>query len=291
MVAEHGHVGRAAEVLGLSQPALSLSLRRLEKSLHSKIVKRTPKGVELTAVGAALLSHVKRLRLAREDVMREVADLSEGRSGHLRIGVTPGITEDLAGVASAALMNEAPKATLKIIVTTSDALPTALRNGEIDLCIGSMQAASTPDIDHEHLFDDQFVVYASVKNRLAGRKRVALADLVEARWAIPNALIAGQRLNRAFEDNNLPPPRFTMESNSTAARLRAIASSDLLGFSSRGFVTQARRRFGLVELPVKEIALTRRIAVFYRKDGYLSPAARRFIEILKKAQVHRAVMQ
>jgi len=43
VIAEHGHLGRAAEVLGLSQPALSKSLRRLEQALQAKLVKRTSK--------------------------------------------------------------------------------------------------------------------------------------------------------------------------------------------------------------------------------------------------------
>ena len=48
-VAEHGNLGRAAEALDLSQPALSKSVRRLELWAGTKLVQRTPKGVELTA--------------------------------------------------------------------------------------------------------------------------------------------------------------------------------------------------------------------------------------------------
>src|SRR5436190_23527979 len=87
VVAEHGHVGRAADALGLGQPALSMSLRRLEKSAQAKLVRRTAKGVELTAVGVALLSHVQRLRLARTDLAREMLALAKGEAGHLRIGL------------------------------------------------------------------------------------------------------------------------------------------------------------------------------------------------------------
>jgi len=89
VVAQHGHLGRAAEALGLGQPALSMSLRRLEKSAQAKLVKRTPKGVELTAVGAALLSHAGKLRLARDDLAREVADLAHGRAGHFTSARVP----------------------------------------------------------------------------------------------------------------------------------------------------------------------------------------------------------
>ena len=96
VLAEHGHVGRAAEALGLSQPALSVSLRRLEQSMNAKLCKRTPKGIELTDVGQVLLSQVRRLRQTREDVMREIADLSQGRSGNLRIGAHAVVTEKAA---------------------------------------------------------------------------------------------------------------------------------------------------------------------------------------------------
>jgi DNA-binding transcriptional LysR family regulator len=154
-VAQHGHIGRAAEALGLSQPALSKSLRRLEHSMRAKVVKRTPKGVELTLVGSALLSHVDRLRLAQEDIAREVADLSEGRSGHLRIGVTSGIAEELAGAVAARLMNEAPKVTLGITVTVSEQLTKSLRDGELDLYIAGILATSTAGIVNEHLFDER----------------------------------------------------------------------------------------------------------------------------------------
>jgi len=79
-IAEHKSVRRAAEALDLSQPGLSKSLRRLETELRAKLVARTPKGVDLTAVGTALLARVRRLHLAFEDVAREAADLCAGRA-------------------------------------------------------------------------------------------------------------------------------------------------------------------------------------------------------------------
>src|SRR3954463_8741280 len=95
VLAEHGHLGRAAEALGLSQPAVSKSLRRLEQALEVKLVKRTPKGVELTAEGSALLLGVRGLRLSLQDVAREVKDVGEGRIGRLRVGVGESIGEYL----------------------------------------------------------------------------------------------------------------------------------------------------------------------------------------------------
>src|SRR5262245_25112415 len=105
-IAEHRHLGRAAEALNLSTPALSKSLRRLERSMQAKLVARTPKGVDLTPVGIALLGHVKPLRLAMHDVAREAAQLSAGNAGDLRIGASPGFGEYLVPDATAALFRE-----------------------------------------------------------------------------------------------------------------------------------------------------------------------------------------
>src|SRR5687767_7852705 len=102
VVAQLGHVGRAAEELGLSQPALSKSLRRLESVLGAKLVSRTPKGVDLTAVGAALSARARGLRLSLDDIAREAADLREGNAGQVRIGCGPDIGLSLLPMACAA---------------------------------------------------------------------------------------------------------------------------------------------------------------------------------------------
>ena len=90
-IAEQRHLGRAAERLGLSQPALSKSLRRLEEAMQVKLFDRNAKGLELTAEGSLLLARARDLRLSLRNVAREVSELSEGRAGHLRIGVGPTI--------------------------------------------------------------------------------------------------------------------------------------------------------------------------------------------------------
>jgi DNA-binding transcriptional LysR family regulator len=282
VVAEHRSIGRAAEALGLSQPALSKSLRRLERSVEAKVVKRTPKGVELTSVGSALLAQVRRLRLTLNDISREAADLSQGRAGHLRIGTPGGFALDLVPTACATLLKEAPKVTMKITVGDRDASMMGLRNGELDLAITTIQAPRHEDLGEEYLFDEEFVVYVSANHRLAKRKQLTLADLVHERWA--TGFISGppeRGLSQAFEDAGLPPPNIAIETAFLPIRYHLVAASDLLSFNSTRMVRYAAARFRIRELHVKDLAYTRRVGVYYRKDAYLSPAARRFIEILK----------
>jgi DNA-binding transcriptional LysR family regulator len=282
VVAEHGHLGRAAEALGLSTPALSKSLRRLEKAMQAKLVSRTPKGVELTAEGSALLSHVRPLRLSLHDVAREIADLSKGRSGHLRIGSNPGSAELLFPTALSALLTDAPEVTVSFTVGQNPVLLPALRNGHLDLIITSLATPPYEDIIQEHLYDDEFVVYASADHRLAGRPRVRIADLAQEGWALSalDGRIA-RMLQRAYEDNDLAPPRVTLVGGPMQIRLLAIGSSRLLGFAPRRSVRQVASHLHLTEIPVTGLAWTRQVGVGYRKDAYLSPVARRFVEVLK----------
>src|SRR5215468_3269891 len=107
VAAEHGHLGRAAEALGLSQPALSKSLRRLESALQAKLVRRTPKGIDLTEEGHVLLLRVRELRLSLRNVASEVKDVSDGRVAHLRIGASVVTSEGVLSIAFARLLHDA----------------------------------------------------------------------------------------------------------------------------------------------------------------------------------------
>jgi DNA-binding transcriptional LysR family regulator len=283
VVAQHRHLGRAAEALGLGQPALSMSLRRLEKSAQAKLVKRTPKGVELTAVGAALLSHTSKLRLARDDLAREVADLAHGRAGHLRIGASPSNAEVLLPEACSTLLMEAPKVTLNVAVLDNDALLPALRNGDLDIALTHTQQFAQPDVTQDLFRKDEFVVYCAPSHRLAKRKSVTLDDLAQERWAVTVASAFGPLLSlrRAFEARGLPAPRVTLVSELVMFKLRVVAGSDLVGITVKANVDAAVTYPRLKILSVKGLDWIRPVAVAYRKDAYLSPAARRFIEILK----------
>lgn len=280
-VAEHGHVGRAAEALGLSQPALSRSLRRLEESMHTALVTRTPKGVELTTVGAAFLSRVHRLRLTLDDIGREVDDLTSGRAGQLRVGANSIAIEHVLPAMMGPLLKAAPKLTIKIAVGSNDTLVPALRNGQVDLIVSGIAYPAEQDFLQVHLWDDDYYVYASANHRLASRKRLTIADVAAEKWAMPPDAPPTLWLRRTFHDQGLAPPNVMLETSSLSLRLRAVASSDLLDFLPRTTGRSAMEALRLVELRVKGLAWSRPLVAQYRKDAYLSPAATLFIDILK----------
>ena len=282
VVAEHGNLRRAAEALELSQPGLSKCLRRLERAAGWKLVRRTPKGVELTDFGSVLLTHAQRLKLYLDDVEQEVADLGQGRAGHLRIGVIPGYDDDLIPQACVKLLALSPKVTVSIAIGGLETLLPALRKGELDLSISGIPVTPPKGLVQEHLFDDRFVAYASRNHRLARRKQLTLADVAQERWALPGSnAVSQQILLRVFEDGGYPHPTIAMETAAMGPKLELVAHSDVLGFTARRLVRAAAARLDLVELALEGVPRTRPVGASYRREAYLSPTARRFIEILK----------
>ena len=282
VVAEQRHLGRAAELLGLTQPALSKSLRRLESALEVKLVRRIPKGIELTAEGTALASGAHALRLSMKDVVREVSDVTHGRVGNLRIGAAPGVADLLLPVPCIALLEDAPQVHIKVTIGHNDVLLPALRNGVLDLIVSGIPDIHYEDLVQEHLYDDEFVVFARANHPLVQRRDVALPDLAGFRWASATSdVLAWQWLQRAFANRGLPIPRSALEAGSHSLRELVTASSNLLCFNARRAFIEATRQLSLVEIPVQDLAWTRAVGISYRKDSYLSPVARRFINVLK----------
>ncbi|VIO73297.1 Hca operon transcriptional activator HcaR [Bradyrhizobium ivorense] len=88
-VAEEGHVTRAAEKVGMQQPALSLQIKALERELDVQLFRRIPRGVELTSAGEALLADAKALLAHRDRAVETTRRAARGAQGRLWVGMTP----------------------------------------------------------------------------------------------------------------------------------------------------------------------------------------------------------
>lgn len=283
VVAEHQNIGRAAEALNLSATALTKSLRRLEKSVGEKLVQRAPKGVALTAVGAALLNRINPLQGALADVRREAADLARGDTGHIHAGANNAFAEGTLADACVELSRQSARISVEVTITGDTALAAALRSGEIDFCVTYPGRFSPAEFVIDRRCAVQDVVIASANHRLAGRRKIAIKELAGERWAVKGSATSQQwqALCQVFETNALPRPEVALETNSQAVRLSAVAYSDYLSVATRQYLHREARRYPLVELPIKETILVRNLVIIYRKDAYLSPAATRLIEILR----------
>ncbi|OWT72874.1 MULTISPECIES: LysR family transcriptional regulator [unclassified Achromobacter] len=281
-VARSGHVGRAAEQLGVSQPALTKGIRRLEEELRLQLFNRTPKGMELTLPGQAFYQRSQQARLGLDDALREAADLHRGTVGLVRVGVTPLLAEHFFNPACVELLAQRPAARFSVTVNLNDALLTALRQGELDFMVCSLHESTlSSEFERMPLFPDNLYVAARASHPLFNRSRIVLADLAQYRWLLPGPQVAARRwLETRFEQRGAPPPEVVIESNAAAANLVSILlNTDLLTLTSEITLrSSAGRNLGVV--PLEDVTWHREIGILAPRGSYRSPLAQRLIDIL-----------
>ncbi|HXF47337.1 MAG TPA: LysR substrate-binding domain-containing protein [Burkholderiaceae bacterium] len=282
------HVGRAAQKLHRTQPALTSSIRRLEQECGAPLFERAGRGIRLTAAGRLLLQWARRLRLDAEDARREIAALGRGLAGHVRVGVVPTAAQFLLPRAVQRLLAEAPEVTLKTVVGLIDALKPLLRVGELDLMVGT-ESADEPGFTQTPLAEDYIVVAAHASHELL-RGKPKLSDLCNYRWVLqPPGAPTRDWLDHTFRRHGLPLPRVQIESSSLILLPTLIAESGLLSFISRRHLAQ--RGTPLREVPLAEATMRRRLVVVSRSGGYLPPAAGRLIDLLRAVALESAGAQ
>jgi DNA-binding transcriptional LysR family regulator len=183
------------------------------------------------------------------------------------------------------LLRSEPRITMKVVVSDNDEVLPALRSGQLDLVIQYLYPLAAPTgLIYIPLYEDETVPCCARTHRLAACNHVTLDELSKERWAFQGPAVLGpqQRLHEVFRDNGLEPPRIALESRSFSLRLQVAANSDLLMYISRAVVARRLGAGTFHVLPVKELHWRRSVGVVHRKEPYMSPAVRRFIEILTR---------
>jgi DNA-binding transcriptional LysR family regulator len=280
VVAELGHIGKAADKLGRTQPALTKAVQRLEEAFASELFERRGRGIRLTPVGEVLLARARMLRGATDEALREVGDFAKGNAGHVRIGSGPIAAEHVLPEICSLLLEEAPATTIDITVAPSLVLRERLKEGTLDLLIGLMPEQGDALVSHA-IVEDVVVVVASRNHPVFALPRVTLKSLLSWRWVLPAASIPSRQwIDAAFQSHGLPRPATQIDANSIPLLPRLIAKTELLSFLSRHTLNE--HVHALREVPLKEATLRRRLGVTYRRQGYLSPAALRLMALLQE---------
>ena len=204
---EYGNLERAAASFGVSQPALSKSLQRLEADTGLALLDRSGRGLRLTSAGLVFLEHAKRLWAEYLDAMRHAAELRVGQAGLLRVGVTGATIDSVAMPAMRHLLPRRPALRVQLTQGLSDDLNEQVASGKLDLAVTPIYADVPSTLHHEPIMEDRLCVAASRHHPLAARRKLALRDLADLRWILPKpSSIARKALDSRYAESNLPLP-------------------------------------------------------------------------------------
>lgn len=175
-VVDKGSFSHAAEELGISQPAVSFQIRALEDRIGQRLLDRSGRRVTLTDAGRVVDSHARRMLALEDELMREVAGLSDHLSGPLVLGSSTGPGELLLPHLLGGFKRENPEVEISLVVQDTQTVCDRVLEDEIEL---GVVGAARPHrgLVFEPFVRDELVVICPPDHALAKRKRIALAEL------------------------------------------------------------------------------------------------------------------
>ncbi|MEM1070830.1 MAG: LysR family transcriptional regulator [Planctomycetota bacterium] len=173
-VAEAGNFTRAAEELGLSQPALSRSIQRLEEELGQPVLERRTKSLALTDAGVLLQSRAQQVLSILEDTKAEITD--DGQSGRIRIGAIPTIAPFFLPSLLRQFAADYPNASLIVQEDVTDRLLKRCTQGEIDLAILALPIPAKY-LELEELFSEELFLVLPPEHPLVNKPAIQMSDV------------------------------------------------------------------------------------------------------------------
>jgi LysR family transcriptional regulator, hydrogen peroxide-inducible genes activator len=177
-VAEHEHFGRAAEACGISQPTLSVQIRKLEDLLGVALFERSSKTVTPTPACDQLIGHVRAAVAEADAILALASGLRDPLAGRIRLGVIPTLAPYLLPLIFAPLREALPALEVEPWEDQTSALLKRLHAHELDAALLATEVIG-PDLESRPLFDEPFLAALPPEHPLAVRNVVAEADLAE----------------------------------------------------------------------------------------------------------------
>lgn len=300
-IARAGHMTRAAETLGVTQPALSAALKKLEEEVGAPLLHRTGRGVALTEAGAVFLEHAQDAVGRAEQGARAVRELLGLQRGSIRIGGGATATSYLLPRVVSAVRRAHSGLRFFVREAGSNAVAAAVLSGELDLGIVTLPitqpgAGGAGELLERALVDDELRLITPAghplnsKSQLANRKSGGGDRRSEERpdgfrWRdLEGESVVGFEAGtavRAVVDRAAGHAHvalnYVMELRSIESIKRMVAAGIGVGFVSRFALGEGDEGAGLI---CRDGRLSRRLAIVRRADRVPSPAAARFEEEL-----------
>ncbi len=179
-LAEHRHFGKAAEACAVTQPALSMQMRDLEKDLGVDLVERRPGEVILTEVGAEVVRRAERVIAAARDLTDYARHSGRLLSGRLRLGVIPTLAPYVLPRVLPQLQRVHPELRVELRETQTRNLTDELARGALDAALLALPVEEG-DFETLTLFDDPFLLAVPAADPRDGATRLSARDIEKDR--------------------------------------------------------------------------------------------------------------
>jgi DNA-binding transcriptional LysR family regulator len=282
-VAKHLNFTRAGDEIHLSQPSISVRIRKLEEELGIKLFEQLGKRVALTEAGQMLVPYARRVVAALDDARHAVEEFQGLERGTLRIGAstTPGMYLVPKFIATFKL--KYPKIETRLEIKDTRQIEGEIIRNEFDFgFVGGHLVGN--EVEVMPWLTDEIVLVAPNGHPLTQKKWARLSDLKGEQFISREQ---GSATRAAVEDKLRASGlelATVMEMNNPEAVKKAVQSGLGVAFLSRHAVETELKAQTLAAVMVKDLLLNRELKIVYRKDKHLSRAARAFIKVACQAE-------
>ncbi len=284
-VVQSGGATRAAEALGLSQPAVTRTIRELEEMFGLLLFRKAGRRRLPTAAGEALFRHARRLL---SEVRATAEDLQSGDGeGRVRVGVLLAAAARLLPRAIKLSKRRFPRVVIRVHDAAGDVLLPMLAAGEIDMVVGRISSFDRKaGFRHEVLYEEPVVVCARPQHPLfkLSRRHARIAEIAGYPWILPPPGVAlRHEIDQALESARCAAPADIVESVSMPTNRTLLLSTDTIAFLPSQVVAEDVSLGLLRTVAVPFDLTTDSVGVTFREDADLAPPALHFADCVRAA--------
>jgi LysR family transcriptional regulator, regulator of abg operon len=281
-IVEHGSLRSAARRLNVPQPALTRSIRALEKELGGALFLRETTGMVLTAMGHRF--HVRASNIVNE-ARRAHDEIAQHRGDDhgtvvAALSIMPHV--GMLPLALKPFRQRYPAVKLQVIEGLFPDAEGPLREGHVDFYLGAApRVAPAPGLAMQKLFDNRRTVVCRKGHPLGSAR--SLKALQQADWAITGVDYDVEAdIAKLFESHGLQPPRVVLQARSAMSIMVSLAHSDLLAMLPVQWGDFPLTRDTLQTIKVREVLPAPSIVIVQRPDYPLTPAAEFLTDVLRR---------
>lgn len=282
-VAKYTSFKKASEILHISQPALSIQVKKLESQTGVKLFDKIGNKIYLSEAGNLLYSYTQKIFVIVEEMEHNISNHSQVIGGNINLGAsnTPGAY--FLPVIIGKMKKMYPEVTVNLHIADTSEITNLIENGTLDVAVNGGSCNYNDNIYFDKLFDDRLVIVASPDNPLSTLEEVSIEELKAANFIVHNSTSQLFTCYRNFIDVYKLPENISMHFGSIDAIKYALYANlgvSIMPYYSVKFEIQ---RGLLKELKINCDKISYSYSLIYNKNKYLTLTTKKFIEILINA--------
>ncbi len=279
-IARQGNLSRAAEVLHVTQPALTARLAALERELGEPLFRRTHRGMELTDAGRGFLPYAERALAALRDGRAFVAELRRGAAGELVLGAAPAVSTYVLPGLLQRYARRHPSVRLVVRTGHSEEIVELVLRHEV--AVGLVREIRHPQLEIRPLYEDRLVLVVPPDHPFAAERQIELAEIAETRMVLFDRTSSYYELTHALFRSAGVAPRSVIELDNIDAAKQMVGQGLGVALLPATAVAAELAEGRLVGVTIRDaVPPRRRIVAIRRADGGpMSQPVAAFYEVL-----------